>query len=479
MASRSLLALDVPLGNLKPISPRLINSLLRALDGCVVVVTGFLTFLALRDWQALAPDTHYYVAIFAGAVAASFVFNGMDFYREDPLASKAAKFDHIALALFVTICLLLAAAFVFGVTSTFSRLWAVCWFASAVTTLVSVRLIAGAYVRRLASAGRMTQRTVILGAGVQGQKLADHLAQTDDPRIRVVGFVDDRSDRVPKEVRGIPVLGDTRTLLHLIEEKRVDQILIALPWHAEGRLMELVLPLMAKPVGLRLAPDMTGYRLPHKAFTRLGGLPLLQLYEDELSGWRLAAKTFEDKCLACCALVALLPLLVVIAAAVKLTSPGPLLRQNTRFDFGGRPIKLWRYRVADPSCVRRGGNPRVPPVGRLLRRSGLEYLPRLFNILRGELSIVGPALRPTTSLDNSPRLCPLTAQLTTFAGRYKVKPGLTGLADVRGCCGAPHNPEEVRKRIELDFFYIEHWSIGLDIWIMGKTLTQLWRGDRR
>jgi polysaccharide biosynthesis protein PslA len=272
----------------------------------------------------------------------------------------------------------------------------------------------------------------------------------------------------------LPVLGGMGELERLIRQDRVDQVILAMPWHAEERIFEIVSKVAMTPVKVRLAPDLIGYRYTNRSFRLLDGLPVLELFDRPISGVAHIAKSIEDRVVALAAVIISAPAIAFIALAIKLDSPGPVFFRQDRIGFNNRVISVWKFRTMrhdrcenDEIEQARRGDPRVTRVGAFLRRMSLDEVPQLFNVLAGEMSIVGP--RPhAPSTRAAGRI--FDQVVDSYAARHKVKPGITGWAQVNGWRGETDTEEKLIKRVEYDLYYIEHWSVVFDISIMFRTI---------
>jgi Undecaprenyl-phosphate glucose phosphotransferase len=269
------------------------------------------------------------------------------------------------------------------------------------------------------------------------------------------------------------VLGTVDHLVDLIRRDMVDQVIVALPWTADLRLRTVVGKLEKTPVSIRLAPDLAAFSFPNRRFTLVGRLPMMQLFERPISGWSFVMKAMEDRLLAGFLSLALLPLLAMVALAIKIDSPGPVFFRQKRYGFNHNLFDCWKFRTmhhhmadATAEVLTRRNDVRITRVGRLLRKTSLDELPQLINVLKGDMSLVGP--RPhATSAKAAGRL--YEEAVDAYAGRHRVKPGITGWAQVNGWRGETDTLEKIERRVEYDLFYIEHWSLFFDLKILLRT----------
>ena len=327
--------------------------------------------------------------------------------------------------------------------------------------------------------GRLTRNIVVVGATRNAERLIKALMESREAN--VLGVFDDRLARAPSEVMGVPVLGDTQTLAAHRLIPFVDRIVVTVPASAQGRVGEIIerLRVLPNPVCLFLdfEAERAGAAIERLAKTSMA--PLAGAPQDEP---RLFWKRVQDLVLGSFALLAALPVMGVLAVAVRLDSPGPILFRQRRHGFNNEEIVVWKFRSMrhapqEDRAARQvtAEDDRVTRVGRFMRRTSLDELPQLFNVMRGEMSLVGPrphAIGMKTGEVESARL------VAEYAHRHRLKPGVTGWAAIKGSRGPVDTPEAVRRRVELDVSYIERQSLWLDLYILAVTLPCL-LGDRQ
>lgn len=319
--------------------------------------------------------------------------------------------------------------------------------------------------RRVTRRLRRERRAVIIGSGPAAQTLADQLRNR---QVTLRGLV--ACDASDSPLPGLRLLGTLDELAEIIEREGIRRVYLALPRELQGRLEGLYGELLNLPVDVIWVPDLAHLPLLNPSYSAIGPLPALYLNETLMSSQPAAslAKTVVERCLAALALVLLAPLLLLIAVAVKLSSPGPVLFRQQRHGWNGRIIEIWKFRTMyqhQDDQVRQASrhDPRVTPVGRLLRRSSLDELPQLFNVLRGDMALVGP--RPHAVLHN----LYYSERIQAYMARHRIKPGITGLAQVNGHRGETETLEKMQQRVAADLAYINRWSFWLDLKILCKT----------
>jgi Undecaprenyl-phosphate glucose phosphotransferase len=344
--------------------------------------------------------------------------------------------------------------------------------------LICSRLALHGVVRGLERGGGLARHVVVVGAAEHRQRLVERLGRAADRGgVRLIGLFDDRRTRVPHYVGGFPVLGGIDELLDFARRHPVDQVIVALPWDAEDRVLACLRRLRPLPVDVRLCPDLIGFHLSHRGVTHLAGIPLLNVFDRPLPGWAYLAKAVEDRVLAALILLLVAPLMLTVAVGVKLTSKGPVLYRQKRYGMNNELIEILKFRTMHAAACDDGGSggaegfrqatrgdPRVTPLGRLLRRTSLDELPQFLNVLRGDMSVVGP--RPH-AVAHHERFAPL---IDSYIARHRVKPGITGWAQVNGLRGETDTVENMERRLEHDLYYIENWSLSLDLRIILRTL---------
>jgi Undecaprenyl-phosphate glucose phosphotransferase len=379
------------------------------------------------------------------------------------------------MAWMMTALFLITTGFLLKVSEEVSRGWAILWFLGGGVALTGTRAAATLWVRRLKRLGTFNERVAVFGTGPQAERFVDYVQSSDRLTITLVGVFDDRRpDRLPESVSGAPVLGGLADLIEMIRGGLIDQVVLALPWSAEKRLQDLVEALAQTPVKLRLAPDLVTFTFAHRPVVILGDLPVMTLFERPISGLSGIAKQIEDKLLAVLILALIWPVLAIVALLVKLDSPGPILFRQPREGFNNQTFRCYKFRTMyhdrlEYKDIKQAGrdDPRITRIGRILRRTSLDELPQLFNVLQGDMSLVGP--RPhAPSTRAGGRLFADVVQ--SYAARHKVKPGITGWAQVNGWRGETDTEDKLIKRIEHDLYYIENWSIWLDLYILVRTV---------
>ncbi|MGG5822264.1 exopolysaccharide biosynthesis polyprenyl glycosylphosphotransferase [Falsiroseomonas sp. HW251] len=445
----------------RPLPPTLLSAAVVAIDILAMLTASF----AADQFSGVSGGPHGRITLLI--VALTFAIGlASGAYDHPVLFSGRRQARAVGAAALSALAITIGSAAAFGVLWRLDATWLAMAVALGAVGLAGARVVMAACLRGTPRAAR---RAVILGAGPQADRLADALRR-ERTGLELLGLFDERGLRGLQPPDGLPSLGGMPQLLAMVRRGEVDVVIIALPWSEERRAEALIGQLSACPVEVRLAPDLIAMRMPDDGRPPVPPLMLAV----PIAGWRAAVKAVSDYMFAGIALaVAALPMLA-IAVAVKLDSPGPVLFRQRRTGFNDRHFDVYKFRTmyadaTDHQAQRQvlPGDPRVTRVGRVLRRASLDELPQLFNVLRGEMSFVGPRPHAPGTLAGNRRFDEVVAN---YAARHRVKPGLTGLAQVRGLRGPTPTERQILLRVESDLEYIANWSPWLDIAIVLRTL---------
>jgi Undecaprenyl-phosphate glucose phosphotransferase len=346
------------------------------------------------------------------------------------------------------------------------------WCLVAVSLLGASHLAWFSYIRRLRRQGLLTPNLIIVGATPAAQRLVAVALATHD--VNILGIFDDRGERSPKHIFGVPVLGRTSDVKAHRLLPYVDRIVVAVPAGATARIAQLIAELAPCPNDVSLLMDEADPTSAQAAQERLLDMPLGYLSGVRRGALQQALKRAIDVTFSVAAIIGLAPALVAIAIAIRLDSPGPVLFKQRRHGYLNEEVLVWKFRsmrteMSDYAAARQvtADDERVTKVGRFLRRTSLDELPQLWNVIRGEMSLVGPRPHAIGMLTNGAEASKL---VESYAHRHRMKPGLTGWAAVNGSRGPVDTPEAVRRRVTLDLEYVERQSVWLDLAIMARTL---------
>ncbi|HEY4135439.1 MAG TPA: undecaprenyl-phosphate glucose phosphotransferase [Alphaproteobacteria bacterium] len=443
----------------------LIIGLVGLADLLVVPVAGVLAY-GLRESRMDLPS-YYVIAIAAGAVLTLNANQFAGLYNFDDLRRFSSQAIKLSGTWTLVALLLVAASYATKTSEGYSRLWAATWFFMSYAGMVLTRVFAVRQIDSWHEEGRLARRIAIVGGGEKGERLVRHLKSMSPIDVEIVGIYDDRITRVAPEIEGVPLRGRLDDLIALTRREQIDEIILALPGAAGERLTYVLESLRTVTVDIKLCPDTVGVQLPMLGIDYLGGLALLSIHRHALSGWNRIFKGIEDRVLAFLGLVALAPLLLLVALAIRLDSPGPIFFRQRRLGFNNDEFTVLKFRTMrvtedDPQAITQAtrNDPRITRVGALLRRTSIDELPQLLNVLKGDMSLVGP--RPHAMAHNS-QYAEIVDQ---YLGRHRVKPGITGWAQVNGLRGETDTLDKMRRRVEYDLYYIDNWSLWFDLRIL-------------
>lgn len=318
--------------------------------------------------------------------------------------------------------------------------------------------------------------TLIIGTDPLAVKLADKLSKIEYSPL--VGLISSKPNELSTNVSAHRIVGQLQELRELIQAHDIRRLYIALSLSEAKQVEALYIDLLDSNVDVVWVPDLGSMTLLNHSVSELDGLPAIHLNESPLTSYPTAAlsKTLLDRSLAALALIGFSPLLLLIAVAVKISSPGPIIFKQDRHGWNGKIIKVWKFRsmrLHDDHQVQQAGrqDPRITPIGRFIRRTSIDELPQFFNVLQGHMALVGP--RPHAIAHNDY----YTGKIRAYMARHRIKPGITGLAQISGCRGETETLDKMQKRVEIDLNYINNWSLWLDIKILIKTPFTLFSKD--
>ncbi len=417
----------------------------------------------------------YVAAIFGMSAAAVICFQAADIYEVQVFRGQLRQMTRMISSWAFVFLLFIGASFFAKLGGEVSRLWLSSFFFIGLAALIVERLLLRGMVRRWARDGRLDRRTIIVGSDQNGEKLVEALNGQVDSDIEILGVFDDRNDsRALDTCAGAAKLGKIDDIVEFARRTRIDLVLFALPISAETRILDMLKKLWVLPVDIRLSAHTNLLRFRPRAYSYLGKVPTLDVFEAPITDWDLVMKWLFDHVVGAIVLLLAAPVMALVALAVKLDSPGPVLFRQKRFGFNNERIDVFKFRSlyhdqADPlaSKVVTKNDSRVTRVGRFIRKSSLDELPQLFNVVfKSNLSLVGP--RPH-AVQGKLQSQLFDEAVDGYFARHRVKPGITGWAQINGWRGEIDNAEKIQKRVEFDLYYIENWSVLFDLYILLKT----------
>ena len=459
------------------VSPFIVSGFVRLFDflalaalGITVLVLQQLPDASLISWQA--------GGAMAGALFIVGFLQGIDGYLITSLRGFAYPFSKAITALTMALIVMLLFVFVINGIDNVPINGLARWFSASAIFLMASRFVVGRIVNQLMEDGRLERRAVIVGGGQPAAELIYSIEASATSDIRICGIFDDRTDeRSPEIVAGYPKLGNVAELVEFARKARITMLIVAIPVNAEKRVLQLLKRLWVLPVDIRLSAHANKMFFRPRSYSYEGSVPMLDVYDRPIADWDSVTKRFFDIFVAATAIVVLSPIMLLTAIAVKLDSKGPVIFRQKREGFNNEEIEIFKFRSlytdqGDKSGIDvvTKGDSRVTRVGRFIRKTSIDELPQLFNVLLGTLSLVGP--RPhvaNAQTDNK-----LWAEVVdSYIARHRVKPGVTGWAQVNGWRGEIDSEDKLQGRIEHDLYYIENWSLLFDMYILAITPLKL------
>jgi Undecaprenyl-phosphate glucose phosphotransferase len=332
-------------------------------------------------------------------------------------------------------------------------------------------------------AGRFDRRTAIVGGGAAAEAMIKALEAQPESGIRIVGLFDDRDEaRSPDVVAGHPKIGTIDDLVEYARRTKLDLVIFTLPISAEKRILQMLAKLWVLPIGIRLSAHTSKLRLRPRSYSYIGSVPVLDVFDKPIADWDLVLKWLFDKLVGTLLLALVSPILLATAIAVKLDSRGPVFFRQKRYGFNNELIEVFKFRSmyveqSDATAAKlvTRDDPRVTRVGRVIRKTSIDELPQLFNVVfKGDLSLVGP--RPH-ALHAKAENRLYDQVVDGYFARHKVKPGITGWAQINGWRGETDTEEKIQRRVEFDLYYIENWSVFFDFYIVAMTPVALMKSE--
>ena len=459
----------IPRGLLRE-RPTFVLLLKRLADFFIVLATGLLVNHGLTgQW---VPDASTREVMLFTLLAAVLLFDLSGFYRSSMRGLRFLRELEMLLAAWGTLFgayLLLEWGLDLEAHLT-QPLWVPLTIVCALLAMATFRFLSARLLRGLRARGYNRKRIAIAVASDLGRQVCAQLQAQPGLGIEVVGYVDDRGTERLSPSLDAPLLGNIDHIALIAEQHDLDQVWLAMPFRAEGRIRHILHELRHSTVDIQLVPDVFQFFLMNQSLDEIGGIPVHTLTSSPMQGVNRWLKAAEDRALAAFILLLISPLLLAIALAVRMSSPGPVIFKQRRHGWNGKPIEVWKFRTMFIHDASHGiklatkNDPRVTPIGSFLRRTSLDELPQFINVLQGRMSIVGPRPHPI-EINNAYK-----DSVDRYMLRHKVKPGITGWAQVNGLRGELDTPDKMERRVQHDLYYIEHWSLWFDLRIVVMTV---------
>jgi Undecaprenyl-phosphate glucose phosphotransferase len=365
--------------------------------------------------------------------------------------------------------------------SPFEPLTGTVWLMSAIALIAALRFPLASVLENLTDAGRLVRRTVIIGGGPDAETLISTLMDDNRKEVSILGVFDDRADeRSADSIKGYPKLGTFDQLPAFCRNAGVDLMIVTVPMTAENRLMQILQLLFTLPVDIRISALSSKLRLSSRAYSYIGRVPMLALMDRPLTDWDRVIKNIEDRVLGTLLFLLAAPVMALVALAIRLDSKGPILFKQRRYGFNNELIEVYKFRSmytdktdATASKLVTKDDPRVTPVGRFIRKTSLDELPQLLNVIKGQMSLVGPRPHATEAKASSDLYQTVVGE---YFARHRMKPGVTGWAQINGWRGETDTHEKIQRRVDADLYYIDNWSLLFDLYIIAVTPFALMTG---
>jgi Undecaprenyl-phosphate glucose phosphotransferase len=463
-------------------SPIVLAGAVRAIELSLIALIGLAIYgQYVVPQEGFTPT--YFIAIGAVSLLAMLAFQIADIYQVQAFRGHEKQYFRLASAWSVVFLLVIGVSFFAKTGNLLSRVWLGSFYVVGLVALLAFRRGLFVMVGRWTRQGRLARRAAVVGGGDAGESLVKALASQRDTDVRLIGLFDDRGDdRSPQSLAAAYKLGSVDDLVEFARRSRVDLVIFALPISAENRILQMLKKLWVLPVDIRLSAHSNKLRFRPRSYSYVGKVPTLDMFDRPITDWDVVMKWLFDKLIGGLALLVLSPLMALTAILIKLDSRGPVLFKQRRHGFNNELIEVYKFRslYADQTDhdARRSvtkDDPRVTRVGRFIRRTSVDELPQLFNVVfKGDLSLVGP--RPH-AVNQKLEDRKFDEAVDGYFARHRVKPGITGWAQIKGWRGEITSPDKIKGRVEHDLYYIENWSLLLDFYILLMTPITLLRDE--
>jgi Undecaprenyl-phosphate glucose phosphotransferase len=455
-------------------SPIVLAGFVRMLDAGFIAALGVAIHL-LYVFPTYGFEWYYLGANGGIAALAVIAFQAADIYDVHAFRSPVRQITRLGVAWTIVFLIAMAVAFFAKFEGMFSRVWLAGLYLIGLVGLIGLRLVLAGVVRHWTREGRLDRRAVVVGGGEAGESLIEAIKAQQDTDVRVVGVFDDRGDeRSPMTLAGRRKLGTVDDLVEFARRTRIDLVIFSLPISAETRILHMLKKLWVLPVDIRLAAHSNKLRFRPRSYSYIGNVPVLDVFDKPITDWDVVMKWLFDKFVGSLLLLAAAPILALTALAIRLDSRGPVFFKQKRYGFNNEMIEVFKFRSmyvdqcdATASKLATRNDPRVTRVGRFIRRTSIDELPQLINVVfKGNLSLVGP--RPhAVHAKAANRL--YDEAVDGYFARHRVKPGITGWAQINGWRGETDTQEKIQRRVEHDLYYIENWSVMMDLYVLAMT----------
>lgn len=443
-------------------------------DFILIIVAGLASYFL---WVPYNPYTleHYIFAVSFIVFVSIILLDRGEMYEIKAIMAPVARFDGLFISIGTAFLFLLSITFAFKSMEVYSSRWLLSFAIGSFLASWLARCILRSIFRMLGDRGVVGRSLALLGAGEQASRFLAQMDRVPPHFTHFAGVF--AQDRAPcsADVQGHRIIGGLDDLITAARKGEVNDVVIAMPWSAESEILAVAERLKELPVNVFVSMDLIGFRMNFRpTVDNAGSLPMFEVVHKPISGWNSILKRIEDLTFGTAALIALAPLLIMVAILIKLDSPGPVFFRQARLGFNNRPFDIYKFRSMyhreiPETRVKQAsrGDPRITRVGRFIRRTSIDELPQLFNVIGGSMSLVGP--RPHALSHNEE----FAEKVRGYFARHRVKPGITGWAQVNGLRGETDTLEKITARTEHDIYYTDNWSLMFDFRIMVLTVVSV------
>ena len=449
----------------------LIWNMARLFDVFFIVLSGVWAYMFRFNASISQIPEFYTYPILVAVILSAIIFPRFNLYNSWRGKQWYSHLHAVFLALLSVVLILTLLSVFLKVSEQYSRLWLISWFVTSFTLIVGYRFLTYLLLTWIRESGYNRRNVLVVGAGDLGKLVSKNLSSQRTSGYDIALFLDDNSEIQGKTIDGVNIFSDMEKIESYVQEYNIREVWIALPLRAEKRLKEIIALLRYNMVSIKLIPDIFGLELMNHSVCKVAGVYALDLRSTPMVGWRQLVKYLEDRFIGLFIFILIIPLLILISIGIKLTSSGPVLFKQRRHGWDGKIINVYKFRTmkihqensGQVSQATKNDN-RITKFGRFLRKTSLDELPQFYNVLQGRMSIVGP--RPHAIEHNEM----YKSKVDKYMLRHKVKPGITGWAQINGFRGETDTLDKMQKRVEYDLYYIQHWSLWLDLKIIFLTI---------
>ena len=453
----------------------IMSTLLRLLDFISILLIGYLIFVFYVEEYTAAEEVMFRNTILMTAVVAAILFEFVSLYPSNEPAVGIQDIRRLLIAWTISIAFLLFVVFFSKAGAQYSRVWLLSWYLTSAATMVGARMFFAYGVGRWIKVEQIVHNAILVGSLTEIKHLIEQLENDPSSGVRIRGVFSYQkiSSEDRAEIGGHIAVGSLSEILAFQRHTPIDMAVLAFPPTAKRSLNDVMEQLQVLPIDIRLAANIATLPFKVKASSLVGQIPVFNIVDKPIEGWNFVIKWLFDKVVAVCLLVLLSPIMLLIALLIKLEDGGAIFFKQKRVGFRNELINIYKFRSmyekdSDRNASRlvTKDDPRVTRIGRFLRKTSLDELPQLLNVLMGDLSLVGPRPHALNAKADDKTYDKIVDE---YFARHKVKPGMTGWAQINGWRGETDTYEKIRKRVEFDLYYIDNWSILFDLIILLRT----------